>query len=169
MLGLYTNFPQNVHKIAVFSTSISSKRLQQILTEIFQKLNNVTLNLEEITTPSLPLCTVVFEFGVAEDNDFNYLNNQEEDRLLKAINKKPFQVMDFLCLIRYYKTQREKKAPLRFDYYMLRFTFDKNSTAMQVFHERGPMHMSPEDLAQFVVNNVNATFSKKVLKSLEIP
>ena len=167
MLGSYANFPKNTHNIAGFSTSISSKRLQKALTQILLILNSETLRLEEIASPSVPNCTVVFEFGIAEDNDFNYLDAQEKDRLLKAIGKKTFPVMDFLSVIRYYRGEEEKKTPLRFDYYMLRFTFDKNFIEIRVFHERGPMHASPEELIEFVTGKINSAFHKKALKLLE--
>jgi len=167
MLGFYANFPQNTHKIAGFSTSISNKRLQQALAETFLKLNNETFSLEEVATPSVPHCKVVFEFGIADENDFNYLDIHEKDKMLKVINKKTFQIMDFLSVIRYYRIEEEKRSRLRFDYYMLRFMFDKNLIEIRVFHERGPMHVSPEELAEFIVSKINSAFSKKVLKPLE--
>ena len=76
--------------------------------------------------------------------------------------------MDIFCAIRYYKkVQDEKKRPLRFDYYMLRFLFNKNTVEMLVLHERGPRYVSPEEIITFLANKINEAFSKKVLKSLE--
>jgi len=166
MLGFYENFPENVHKTALFAASISSKRLQQTLTQILKDINSKTFNLEDTAYPSVPKCTVIFEFGIAEANNFNYLDNEETNKVLKVIQKKPLQVMDFFCAIRYYKKQNEKKTPLKFDYYMIRFTFKKDSMEIQIFHERGPRYVSPEDIVNFVVNKINETFSKKVLKSI---
>jgi hypothetical protein len=168
MLGFYENFPRNPHRITHFNTSISNKGLQQALTQIFHQLGNETLTIEDVANPSLPQCIVIFEFGIAEANNFNYLNNEEKNRVLKVIQEKPFQSMDFLCSIRYYKTQNEKKTPLKFDYYMLRFTFNKNMVEMEVFHERGPMHLSPEEITSFIVNKINEKFSKKILKASEV-
>jgi hypothetical protein len=165
MLGYYESFPENVHEIARFATSISKKRLQQALTKVLYKVNNETFTLEDVAHPSIPQCTVIFEFGIAEANSFSYLDNEEADRILKSVRKKPFQVMDFLCAIRYYKTQNGKKTPLKFDYYMLRFTFNKKLMEIQVFHERGPRHAAPGDAANFIVNKINETFSKRILKA----
>ena len=164
MLGAYVNFPENVHRTLRFASVVSSKRLQHGLIEAFHKLNNDSFNLENVAPPSVPQCKIVFEFGIAEGNDFNYIDEEEKDRLLKAIDKKPFQIMDFLCALRYYQIENEKQTPLKFDYYMIRFRFDRSSTEIRVFHERGPMHVSPKDLPDFLINNVNATFQKKVLK-----
>jgi len=166
MLGYYENFPINIHKITSFSTSTSKKRLQQALIQVLYKINSATFTLEDVAHPSIPHCKVIFEFGIAEANSFNYLDSEEKSRVIKNIRKKPFQIMDFLCAMRYYKMQNEKKTPLRFDYYMLRFTFNKKLAEIQVFHERGPRHITPEDAVNFVANKINEAFSKKVLKTL---
>jgi hypothetical protein len=164
MLGLYDNFPVNVHKTASFTTSISSKRLQQALIQIFNETNGKTYNLEDVADPSVPQCTVIFEFGIAEANNFNYLDNKEANKVLKVIQKKPLQIMDFYCAIRYYKTQKEKQIPLKFDYYMIRLIFSKNSMETRAFHERGLRYISPEDITDFIADKINDRFSKKILK-----
>jgi hypothetical protein len=167
MLGFYTNFPQNIHKAETFSTSISTKKLEQVLVETLYRLNSETLSLEEVAAPSIPDCKVIFEVGVAEGNDFNYLDSEERERLLSALNKKLFQVMDFLCVIRYNKMQEKRKTRTRFDYYMLRLMFGENLTEIQVSHERGIRHTSPDDIVKLVLNRVNAAFSKRVLRPSE--
>ena len=165
MLGLYENFPKTVHKTASFSTSISNKRLQQALIQTLQKTNNENFNLEEIANPSMPKCTVILEFGIAEANSFSYLDNEETNKVLKAIQKNPLQVMDFFCALCYYKMQNAKKTPLRFDYYMMRFTFNKDSMEIQIFHERGPRYTSPDDLIQFVSTELSKRFPKGKIKN----
>lgn len=166
MLGFYEQFPQNIHKAAIFTTSRSSKKLQLALIQSLYRANNENFSLDEVTTPSLPQCTVIFEFGVAEANSFNYLDLKERDKVMKAIRKKPLQFMDFFCALRYYKKHKEKKTALKFDYYMIRLTFDKDLLEMQVFHERGPRYAAPEDIAHFIANKINEKSSKKVLKVL---
>jgi hypothetical protein len=168
MLGFYNNFPRSVHKTVRFLASVSERTLQKALVEAFHRLNKGTFSLEEVATPSIPQCTVIFEFGVAEDDDFNYLDDEERDRLLKIIRKKPFSTLDFLCVIRYYKLKGEARRPLRFDYYMLRFTFRKRIGRMRVFHEKGLMYVSPKDLPWFMVDKINAQFSRTVLRAQEV-
>ena len=75
--------------------------------------------------------------------------------------------MDFFCAIRYYKGTAENKTPLKFDYYLMRLIFGKNAVEIQVFHERGPRYISPEDITTFLVNKVNKTSSRKTLKKIE--
>lgn len=166
MLGFYENFPQNVHKIALFSTLISNKKLQQTLIRTLHKINGETFNLDEVAKPSISQCTAVLEFGIAEADSFNYLDLEETNKLLEDICKKPLQLIDLFCAIRYYKAKGEERNPLKFDYYMLRLIFYKGSIEVQIFHERGPRHMSPEDLINLIIKKVNEYLSKKALKEV---
>jgi hypothetical protein len=76
-------------------------------------------------------------------------------------------VMDLFCAVRYYKNKTEKKAPLKFDYYMMRAVFGKDSMEMRVFHERGLRYISPEDIVTFLVNKINEASARKILKRFE--
>jgi hypothetical protein len=166
MLGVYENFPENVHKTATFAISTSNKKLQQLLIQLLKEVNNKTFNLKEITVPTLPNCSVIFEFGIAEANNFNYLDDEETNKMLRIVQGRPLEIMDFYCALKYYKMQNSRKTPLKFDYYMIRLTFDKNLVRMQIFHERGPRYASPEDIINFVVNEITKMSSKKIIKTL---
>ncbi|MEM3705171.1 MAG: hypothetical protein QXX59_04505 [Candidatus Bathyarchaeia archaeon] len=124
------------------------------------------MRLEDVADPSILQCTVIFEFGIAETNNFTYLDDAETNKAFEAINKSPFKVIDVYCAVRYYKLQNKRKTPLKFDYYMIRFLFDKKILEMLVFHERGPRYMAPSDIINFIANEINGEFSKKVLKPL---
>lgn len=162
-MGFYENFPKGIHGISRFNASASRKRIQKALTEIVHILCAETFSFGDVTHLSVPHCTVNFDFGIAEADNFNYLDEEETNRTLKTILKKPFQIMDFFCAIRYYKTENKKKSPLKFDYYMFRFTFSMKSVEIQVFHERGPRHVSPEEIVNFVVMKINEKSSKRIL------
>lgn len=154
--------------MTTFSTSAQIKKLQQTLIQTLQKTNEEKFNSHDVAIPSLFQCTVIFEFGIAEANNFNYLDEEETDKVLEAIKRKPLQIMDFFCAVRYYKIQNERKASLKFDYYMMRFIFNKDSVELQVFHEKGPRYVSPEDIAKFVADRINKAHPQKVLEALEI-
>jgi hypothetical protein len=47
---------------------------------------------------------------------------------------------------------------------MLRTLFDKGAFEVQVFHERGPRYLSPEDLTEFIFKRVNGGSNRKILK-----
>jgi hypothetical protein len=166
MLGFYDNFPRSVHNISDFSTSSTLKKLQTAIVEAFCKLNSETLALEEVATPSIPQCSVKFEFGIAEDKGFNYLDTEEKDKLLETIRKRPFSILDYFCIIRYSKVKMEKKTTLKSDYYMLRFLFENELAQIQIFHEKGLMYTSPKDLPDFLARRINAESPKKLLKPL---
>jgi hypothetical protein len=165
MLGLYENFPVNIHRTDNFTSHLSSRKLQQRLIQVLHKLNRETFSFEEVAYPTVPECTIIFEVGLADAKSFNYIDEEETKRALSALKKATFQTMDFFCAVRYYKGVA--KAPLKFDYYLMRLVFGKNSVEIQVFHERGPRYISPEDIVTFLVNMVNGTSSRKILKKNE--
>jgi hypothetical protein len=167
MLGFYENFPEGIHRIESFTSSLSSKKLQQRLIQVLSEINRKTFSFEEIANPTVPECAVIFEVGLADAESFNYIDEEETKKALNALKKEPFRVMDFFCAVRYYKAKTEKKAPLKFDYYLIRFVFGKDSMEMRVFHERGPRYVSPEDIVAFLVNKVNEASGRKILKKVE--
>jgi hypothetical protein len=166
MLGLYENFPANIHRIENFTSLLSSRKLQQRLIQVLHEINCKTFSFEEIAYPAVPECTIIFEAGLAEAKNFNYIDEEETKKVLTALRKTTFQTMDFFCAVRYYKGAA--KAPLKFDYYLMRFVFGKNSMEIQVFHERGPRYISPQDIVAFLVNEINKTSARKILKMVEV-
>ncbi|MEM2971483.1 MAG: hypothetical protein QW270_03570 [Candidatus Bathyarchaeia archaeon] len=166
VLGVYENFPQHIHKLARFATSISNKRLQQTIIQALYEANGKVFSMKEVAVPSISQYMVIFEFGIAENDTFNYLDGEETDKVLGVINKKPLQIMDFFCAVRYYKKQNEKKIPLRFDYYMIRFAFNEGIMEIHVFHEKGSRHITPEEIVNLITNRVNESSKRGILKSV---
>ena len=164
MLGLYENFPINIHRIEVFETFLSTSRLQRRLIQMFQDINRRKFSFEEITCPTVPDCTIIFEAGLAEFKSFNYIDEEETRKVFTALRKSHFQTMDFFCAVRYYKGTAKNKTPLKFDYYLIRIIFGKSSLEIRVFHERGPRYISPEDIVTFMANEINKSSSRKTLK-----
>lgn len=164
MLGFYCNFPINIHRIESFSTTFSNKQLQRRLIQVLRDINRKTFNFEEVAYPTVLNCTIIFEAGLAEAESFNYIDEEETKKVLSAIRKATFQIMDFFCAVRYHKGLGKKKKPLKFDYYMMRTVFGKNVVEIQVFHERGPRYLSPEDIVTFLANKINETSARKILK-----
>ena len=163
-LGLYENFPTNLHLVESFNSALSSKQLQQKLLQALYQANREEFTFEEISNPTVPEGKVIFEFGLADAGDFNYIDDAELKKALVFVAKERLHSVDFFCLIRYYKGSGEKKKALKFDYYMLRTVFGKDVLEVQVFHERGPRYVSPQDLMMFIVDRLNAGSNRKVLK-----
>ena len=167
-IGFYENFPVNIHRIDNFNSTLSSKQLQQKLIQIFYDINSKEFSFEEVTNPTVPQGRVSFEFGLAELGDFNYIDEEEVKKTLSLLSKERLNSMDFFCSIRYYKGNGEKKTPLKFDYYMLRTIFSKNMLEVQVFHERGPRYISPEELTTFIFTKINEAVNRKILKKANV-
>ena len=163
-LGFYENFPLNIHMVESFNSTISSKQLQQRLIQVFYELNGKELSFEEVANPTIPECKLIFELGLAEAKSFNYIDEEEVKKAINLLAKEHLHTMDFFCAIRYYKGNAEKKTALKFDYYLLRTIFSKDTFEIQVFHERGPRYISPEDLTLLIFNKINEAAKRKVLK-----
>ena len=165
-LGFHDNFPINVHLVEGFKATVSAKRLQEKLLRTLHELNRGKFTFEEVANPTVPRGTVLFEFGLAKDGGFSYLNEEELKVSLAFLNRERLEVLDFFCSIRYYKSNGDKKTPLKFDYFFFRTVFGKELLEVQVYHERGPRYVSPADLVGFIVNKLNMMQSKKVLKAV---
>ncbi|MCL5878042.1 MAG: hypothetical protein M1540_09555 [Candidatus Bathyarchaeota archaeon] len=170
-LGFYDNFPPNIHYVETFTSPLSSRQLQQRLIQLLGEVNRKETSFEEVAIPTIPDGTVIFEFGLAELGNFNYLSAEEVTRAVAFLAKAQVASLDFFCSIRYYKGkgEGEKRQALKFDYYMLRTVFGKGTFEVQVFHERGPRYLSPEDLVKFIAERLNGSSSRKILKEATNP
>ncbi len=165
-LGAYNNFPPNIHQVETYSTIVSSRQLQQRLIQCLTEVNRKELSFEEVCIPTIPNGKLIFEFGVAEEDNFNYLSAEEAQRLQSLVSKGQVALLDFFCSIRYYKINGDKYQALKFDYYMLRTRFGKGTFEVQLFHERGPRYLSPQDLVDCLFDRLNSGSNRKVLKEI---
>ena len=161
MIGLSDKFPEKIHRIERYETPFPVKKVQKELILSLVKINSKTFSFEEITYPTIPNCKIIFETGLAEAKIYNYIDEEERNRFLKALRNETFKLLDLFVAIRYYQTNQEKNTPLNFDYYLMRIIFEKKVIEFRVFHERGPRHISPEDLISIIINEINKNSIKK--------
>ena len=170
MLGRYENFPENIHVTMSFTTRFTDQKLQRKIMVTSREINRKSFSFEEIGIPIMHGCILIFEMGMAEGKSFNYINDEETKRVLSVLKKQSFRVMDFFVAVRYYKAEDQKKTPLRFDYYMVRFVFSGNNyVELQAFHERGPRHIAPADIIDLISKEVNGTSTRKILSRVQLP
>lgn len=166
MLGTFDNFPISIHLRETFSSEISKKNLQRKIVQVFQGINKEQLSFEQVSNPTLPACSIIFEFGIADNLSFRYLDEEMVEKLQKVIASEKLNIMDWFCLIRYYKILKEGKRPLKFDYYMLRIEFrEKGMTEISVFHDHGMRYVTPEDLVFFIARRLNYGSTRRILKT----
>ena len=163
-LGFFDNFPTTIHMVETYKTTLPTKKLQQKLIQLLSKLNGKEFSFEEAANPTIPECKIIFEFGLADAQNFNYIDEEEVKKAQKLLRQENPTTIDFFCAIRYYKTKTEKKTPLKFDYYLLRTLTNQDNFEIQIYHKKGPRYLSPEDLTLFIVNKTNETANKKILK-----
>ena len=164
MLGHYDNFPENIHSISYFQSENSAKNLQQAILCLFQRMNHETFDLVTLNPYLKQNCIVGFEFGVADGLDFNFLDHNELDQCLKCVDETELETLDFFFAVRYHIIKDgNKRVPLRFDYFVIRFVFQESSLVLRTRHERGTQRVQLDNLIDFIVRQINAELSCRML------
>ena len=167
MLGRYENFPENVHAVALFDYQDSAKEVQQAILCALHHLNYERYDLDAVTPYLKQKCEVSFEFGVAEGFEFTFLDQKELDQCLRGVAEKELQTLDFFFVVRYHIIREgSKRVPLRFDYHVLRFSFQESGLEMRIRHEKGAQRVTLDDLTAFIAKRINAEFSRRQLTPL---
>jgi len=167
LLGRYENFPENVHAVALFDYQDSAKEVQKAILCALHQLNHERYDLDAVTPYLKQKCEVGFEFGVAEGFDFNFLDQKELDQCLRSVAEKELQTLDFFFVVRYHIIREgSKRVPLRFDYHVLRFSFQESGLELRIRHERGTQRVTLDDLTAFIAKRINAELSQRQLTPL---
>jgi len=149
-----------------FYSTLPSEQLQRRLIRMFNEMNRKEFSFEEAAYPTIPECRIIFEFGLADAESFNYIDEEEVKKALNLLEKERLGTMDFFCAIRYYKGKAEEKRALKFDYYLIRTVYNLGIFEIQVHHKKGLGYLSPEDLASFIFNKINDSSNRKILKKI---
>ncbi len=165
-LGSYSNFPADIHYIKNYHSNASTRHLQQQLIQVLGEVNQREFRFEEVTIPTVPDGWIIFEFGLADGVNFNFIDAEEVAKALDFIDKGRVRILDFFCSIRYYRGSGVARAALKFDYYMLRVAFEKGNLQVAVSHERGPRYIYPEDMIAFLLGKINGTVKRKILREI---
>jgi len=167
LFGRYKKFPENVHSIARINFQDPAKSVQQAILCVFHRLNYEVHDLDAVTPYLKQKCEVSFEFGVAKGDAFNFLDKNELDQCLQRIEENDFQTLDFFFVVLYHtNTDSGDRVPFRFDYHVLRFTFQEDWLEMRIRHEKGTQRVLLDDLTDFIVKRINAEFSGRRLNPL---
>jgi hypothetical protein len=163
-LGIFDNFPPNIQYVQSFTSNIPSRQLQQSLIQVFFEVNNKKFSFEEVGHPTIPGCQIIFEFGLADADCFNYIDDEELKKAMDLLANQILENMDFFCVVRYYKGEGLERRPLKFDYYLIRTVYNRSVFEIQVYHKKGLRYFPPEDLSLFIFNKLNAASNRKTLK-----
>lgn len=155
MLGKFENFPEIVHKEKEFKTKFSVKELQKKIIKSLYSLNRKEIRQNRITNTISSDYIVIFELGIADGINFNYLDASELKRCLNFLKNRNFKTLDFFMVNRYYKIKSGKgRTPLKFDYQFLRFTFPSKCLKIMIYHERGPRRIPLDELISFLAKQI---------------
>ncbi|MCW4023399.1 MAG: hypothetical protein NWF02_09600 [Candidatus Bathyarchaeota archaeon] len=110
---------------------------------------------------------VSFEFGIADEQDFTFLDGKQLEQTLQAVEENEAAVLDFFVVVRYHRIEdKGKQIPLRFDYHILRFAFHEKIVELLIRHERGTQRIGIQDLVDFLIKRVNMELKKGQLAPL---
>ncbi|MEM2110575.1 MAG: hypothetical protein QXX08_01715 [Candidatus Bathyarchaeia archaeon] len=163
MFGVYDFFPKSYHGVAHFSYNSSIRELQRIIIETLYQLNQGKVDVKDLIKSNIE---VILEFGIADGATFNYIDQEMLKYYLGKFYEQIFPLFDFFCVVRYHIIEKDKRKPLRFDYYILRFLFREEEVELQIFHEKGTRRLSVEDLITFLMKNINRELAQKNLGPL---
>ena len=149
--------------IQSFKSTVPSAQLQRRLIQAFYEVNGKEFSFEEAANPTIPECRIIFEFGLADGESFNYIDEEEVKKALDLLAKERLDTIDFFLAIRYYKGEAKKKRALKFDYYLIRTGYNRDDFEIQVYHKKGLRYLSPEDLTLFIFNRINEASKRKIL------
>jgi len=169
LFGRYDNFPLKIHGVARFTYPSSTQTLQATIAQVLHRLNKQTKDMKTLTRASPTNCIVNFEFGVADADTFNFLDDEELKKLEKILSQQALQIIDVFCATRYHITEADgKRKSLKFDYNMFRFAFSRKNMELFVYHERGNQRIPLEDLVLFLKDQINKELAEKQQKTLTL-
>jgi hypothetical protein len=156
LLGRYDSFPENVPLLAQFAYQSSTQTIQTSIARVLHTLNKESINMENMSKASPHNCFVNFEFGIGEGDAFNFLDEEELTKLEHTLKEQPLAVLDVFCIARYdIKEATGKNKSLKFDYYMLRFSFGSETMELFIHHERGIQRIPRKDLILFLKDKID--------------
>jgi hypothetical protein len=168
LFGCYENFPETSHGIARLSYDILTIDLQESILHALHNLNFGEIWKDHIS-PHIPSNSeVLFEFGIAENIFFNYLDEKMLSYSCRRIREQKLSFFDLLCIIRYYQLGSANKKPLRFDYHMVRFTFEKKNMEIRSFHQKGTRRIPTEDLILIMVEAINKELLRRRINPISL-
>ncbi|UCH01730.1 MAG: hypothetical protein JSV20_07755 [Candidatus Bathyarchaeota archaeon] len=173
VLGTFTNFPAIIHGLAIISHRYTIYKMQKATIQALCDLNGYRENRNvsrsnDSNKQENCLFKISFEIGVANGVFFDYLNEKNAKRIIKAIRTKKKFSLDFLVIITYHYIRMNKKIPLRFDHHLLRFRFYKEKMEVLLFNSKGIRRMSLEDLLNKITNKIYLTSKSIGLQSITI-
>lgn len=168
MLGRYENFPEMYHGIIRFRYQVPTKKLQEIVLHVLYELNNEGKGFNLPSIHAVSDCKVNFDFGIADGMTFSYLEKETLTACSEIVQKDELPVLDFICIVRYYKKDGRDRRPLKFDYYLLRFLFYDETVEFQIFHERGTRRLSIEDLLKIIFNRFEKELTENELPKITV-
>jgi hypothetical protein len=111
-----------------------------------------------------------FETGIAEDEAFTSIGEEETKRFEELTKLKALPHLDFLIHAAYWRLlENGKTRPLWGDLHRVRIVFvEEGSAEIQICHLRGTRRIPLDDLVSLLIESLQREIDKAKLTSLEI-
>ncbi len=169
-LGILERFPSVLHARASLAYDMNTDTLQRAfvhcLCQLQESIRSMELSLSD--HPGYLDGTVGFRVGVGNQNSFDILDPQEEDRVLRRIEAKGvFQTLDF-SLDLHYKVRGPSKHRVQRDRYLTRMSFQPDRVELLIHHLKGLKRVQPDELVHFLISLLNMELAKKGYTEVEL-
>lgn len=169
-LGRFANFPTILHGTASVTHENTIGKTQQAIVKAFYNLNSFkdTYPLSIADHPGTYNGEVSFEAGVADGLFFDFLDQENMQKLSASLNPKATPAtLDFLLIVAYRYQRDGKRISLNFDHHIIRFSFYNKEVDVSLFQSKGTRRMPLDDLLNLVINRINQETKQMGIKPLK--
>lgn len=170
-LGIFTNFPTIVHGIGEAFHNDQMYEIQHATITALKELNNhrEPYPLSVSSKNGTYIGTLGYEIGVADDLFFIYLDDETVQRLCKLLNpRRNYRLLDFLIIVTYHYTQKEKIIALNFDYFHLRLIFNNKRIEGRLFHNKGTRRIPIDEMLNRIFDQIRKSMRRSSLGILTV-
>lgn len=170
-IGKFDPFPELlVQAIAELTYSFQQKRLQMLIIEALEELNNKTeiADSDIIATVTPVICK--YEIGIAEGVYFNFLTEKEVMKIKEQVKKKIFDYLDFIFYIFFRHTRDDGKVvSLWSDSNYVRFDMTQSRKLKILLHQfKGTRKFPLDVLIKKITGGINEKTTMLGLRPLRL-
>jgi hypothetical protein len=169
-IGRFTNFPSMLHGTLTATHESPTARVQQAIAHAIYNLNTFKYQypMSIADHPGTYKGEASFEAGVADGVFFDFLDQENVQKLSATLNTKTAPAtLDFLLIVIYRYERDGKRISLNFDHHIIRFSFYNKELELSLFHSKGPRRMPLDELLELVIKRINLEAEQMGVKPLK--
>jgi hypothetical protein len=170
-LGIYSDFPNVIHHSGTLRIFLPVDLFKRAIIEGFIKLNKTKDTIHVSRAGKIGEIKVrrIFEVGIAEGLNFNFLDNKEIKKIRKWILELPlkqtYDPLDFVVFTHYRYSNKtlKRSSSLHFDQYFVRVDFQKPILLFN--HLSGLQRTPPHEIIDLIISFTNNWISDMITQN----